>query len=54
MTDEREVLSERRGDVALLTLNRPHVLNALTVPMLGELSAAIRSHGAEGARTGWC
>ena len=47
MTDEPTIVLERRGDVAVITLNRPRVLNALTVPMLRDLTAAIRSHGVE-------
>ena len=35
------VLSERRGAVALLTLNRPDALNALSGALLSELSARI-------------
>ena len=39
---EREVVVERRDDVTVVRLNRPRVLNALTVPMLRELSASLR------------
>jgi len=35
------VLSERRGAVALLTLNRPDKLNAINAPLIGELDAAL-------------
>jgi enoyl-CoA hydratase len=35
------VLSERRGAVALLTLNRPDKLNAINVPMIEALDAAL-------------
>jgi len=35
------VLSERRGPVALLTLNRPDKLNAINEPMIGALDAAL-------------
>lgn len=38
-----EVLLERRGAVALLTLNRPERLNAMTARMLNELLAALES-----------
>src|SRR5690242_13358567 len=35
------LLHERRGPVALLTLNRPDKLNALSNPLIGELLAAL-------------
>ncbi len=35
------VLAERRGSVALLTLNRPEKLNAINEPMIGALDAAL-------------
>lgn len=41
MADEELVLSERRGAVALLTLNRPKVLNAISADLLGALATAI-------------
>jgi enoyl-CoA hydratase/carnithine racemase len=33
MTDEQTILLERRGAIALLTLNRPHVMNAMNTAM---------------------
>ncbi len=41
-----ELLREREGDVAVLTLNRPEKRNAITIPMLAELRAAFRDLGA--------
>jgi enoyl-CoA hydratase/carnithine racemase len=36
-----DLLTERRGHVALLTLNRPERLNAITFAMLEALAAAL-------------
>ena len=36
-----QILAEQRGDVLLLTLNRPERLNAWTPTMIGELATAI-------------
>ncbi len=38
-----EVIVERRGDFGLLTLNRPKALNALSLQMVRDLTAALRS-----------
>jgi len=35
------ILTETRGRVALITLNRPEALNALSTPLIAELNAAI-------------
>ena len=42
MSQESLVLVEQVGAVAILTLNRPLVRNALTPPMMDELQAAVR------------
>jgi enoyl-CoA hydratase/carnithine racemase len=44
------VLVEVAEDVVTLRLNRPEVLNALTVPMLIDIAREIRRHGSGGAR----
>jgi enoyl-CoA hydratase len=41
MTDEAEVLFERRGAVGLITLNRPKALNALTHGMCLAMKAQL-------------
>ncbi len=38
---EPEILTERRGAIGLVTLNRPKALNALTLPMVRGLAAAL-------------
>ena len=43
MTNQPAVLTEHVGDVAVLTLNRPHALNALNVELLTGLVDALRS-----------
>lgn len=40
--DEELVLREDEGPIAILTMNRPEALNALSDAMLGALSAALR------------
>jgi enoyl-CoA hydratase len=52
MSDEPTIVLEQRDDVALFSLNRPRVLNALTVPMLAELSSTIRREGGPGGSSG--
>lgn len=42
---ERSVAIERDNDVAVVILDRPEVLNALTVPMLDELGDAVEQLG---------
>ena len=38
-----DILVERRGDVGLITLNRPKALNALSLPMVRELLVTLRA-----------
>jgi len=38
-----QVLTERRGNAGLITLNRPKALNALSLPMVRELLAILRA-----------
>jgi enoyl-CoA hydratase/carnithine racemase len=52
VTEEHSVLVERKDSVALITLNRPRVLNALTVSMLKGLARSIRSEGGPGGAAG--
>jgi enoyl-CoA hydratase/carnithine racemase len=37
------IIVERRGPVAWITLNRPEAMNALTMPLMQELGAALQS-----------
>lgn len=45
-----EVIYERDGDVAIIRLNRPDELNALTMDMLDMLAASVKRAGEDGAR----
>ncbi len=38
----KNVLYRKKGNIARITLNRPHVYNALNLPMLNELNAALK------------
>lgn len=50
MTAETDdILIERRGPLALVTLNRPKALNALTLPMIRRLDPALADFAADGA-----
>jgi len=41
------ILSERQGAVALITLNRPEKLNALSFPLMAELDDALSGYEAD-------
>ena len=41
MSSEEQLLVEREGHVAIVTLNRPERLNAITGPMLDAFSRAL-------------
>jgi enoyl-CoA hydratase len=49
MTDERLVLTEMDGRVAVVTLNRPKALNALSPELIDQLIAALEAHEADPA-----
>ncbi|MFB3087518.1 MAG: enoyl-CoA hydratase-related protein, partial [Acidiferrobacterales bacterium] len=42
------ILTEKRGAVGLITLNRPEALNALSSPLMAELAQALDGFEAEG------
>lgn len=63
MSEDRAILYERRGPLALITLNRPDKLNALTRPMIASVLAGARQAEADpevyaicitGAGRGFC
>jgi len=41
--DYQTIILEKRGNIAVLTLNRPERLNAINPQMTGELISALRS-----------
>jgi enoyl-CoA hydratase len=43
------ILVTRQGKVGLITLNRPHALNALNAQLIGELNKAIEAFEADGS-----
>ncbi len=47
MTDDAEILFERRGSIGLVTLNRPKALNALTLGMIRRLDPQLRAWAAD-------
>ncbi|KAI9325198.1 ClpP/crotonase-like domain-containing protein [Zopfochytrium polystomum] len=46
-TTYKYVLTEKRGRVGLVTLNRPEALNALSSPLMKDLNAALREFDAD-------
>jgi 2-(1,2-epoxy-1,2-dihydrophenyl)acetyl-CoA isomerase len=50
MSDAKNVLVERDGDVSIVTLNAPQVLNAFTPDMALEIAAAMSAEVKAGAR----
>ncbi|HOL17558.1 MAG TPA: enoyl-CoA hydratase [Bacillota bacterium] len=47
MSEYETILYERRGNVALITMNRPEVMNALEAPLARDLISAIREAAAD-------
>jgi enoyl-CoA hydratase/carnithine racemase len=47
--DYQDLLYEKDGAIATITLNRPEALNAISLPMLSSLSAALRDADADEA-----
>jgi enoyl-CoA hydratase/carnithine racemase len=47
--DYQDLLYEKEGAIATITLNRPEALNAISLPMLSSLSAALRDADADEA-----
>jgi len=47
--DYKDLLYEKDGAIATITLNRPEALNAISLPMLNSLSAALRDADADEA-----
>ena len=45
MQTEREILFDRKGAAGIVTLNRPHALNALTLAMVRALASKLRETG---------
>jgi enoyl-CoA hydratase len=50
VADYETILTERRGAVTLLTLNRPKALNALNAQVLADLTAALAAFDADAAQ----
>ncbi|HTU11700.1 MAG TPA: enoyl-CoA hydratase-related protein [Allosphingosinicella sp.] len=50
MADYETILVEKKGAVALVTLNRPQALNALNSQVLGELIAAFAAYDADASQ----
>ncbi len=49
MLDEQHVIAEVRGCAGLITLNRPKALNALSLPMIRQITAALLDWRAQAA-----
>src|SRR5215212_7304528 len=47
MAEYETILAEQKGAVTLITLNRPHALNALNSQVLGDLIAAFAAYDAD-------
>ncbi len=48
-----EVMTEERGGVAYLTLNRPQALNALSLEMIRAITDALKRWGGRSGGTRW-
>ena len=49
MTAEAEILFEKRGQIGLVTLNRPKALNALTLEMIREFQPVLEAWATDDA-----
>src|SRR6478736_8359771 len=51
MANDPDILFERRGAAGVVTLNRPHALNAVTLGMVRALAAQLEAWANDGAVT---